>query len=236
MLRGRENAMREGVGQVVWVLIAVTIAASLGCAVVAEEAPRALFVLPAVRNLYLPHLLMSQELFPIVDMLEEHGVIVDFTGPEDATYSLPLNEAGDRRREMTVEVPADEIDLALYQVVVIAGGHVHQYLTVIVEPMLGLLVEAYDRGITLGGLSQGVLALTVTGLLAGRTISRCPPGEGIVYCHNTIPAFEQNGVKFSESECLVISEGSGGEPTVITATNRCIYAFARALLAQLGLQ
>ena len=136
---------------------------------------------------------------------------------------------------MIVETPADEIALSLYQLVVIAGGHVHQYLTVIVEPMLSLLVEAYDRGITLGGLSQGVLALTVTGLLAGRTISRCPPGEGIVYCHNTIPAFEQNGVKFSESECLVISEGSDGEPTVITATNRCIYAFARALLAKLGI-
>jgi len=214
--------------------LALSIIAGAAWATPSEEPFRVLFVLPAVENLYLPHILISQELFPVVDMLEEHGVVVEFTGPVPAVYSLPLNEAGDRRREVTVETTADEIDPALYDIIVTAGGHAHQYLTVIIEPMLSLFVEAFERGITLAGLSQGVLGLSETRLFAGRTIARCPPAIGIVYCHNTIPAFEKSGVKFSESECLVVSEGAEGESTLITATYRCIYSFARALLADLG--
>jgi putative intracellular protease/amidase len=214
--------------------VAIWIGLSLGAA--SQEPPRVLFVLPAVGNLYLPHLLISQELFPVVDTLEDSGVVVEFTGPEPAVYSLPLNEAGDRRREIRVEAGADEIDLDQYEIVVTAGGHAHQYLTVIVEPMLSLFREAYERGITLAGLSHGVLGLSETGLFAGRTIARCPPAIGIVYCHNTIPAFEKSGVTFSDDQCLVVSEGENREPTLITATYRCVHSFARALLADLGVE
>jgi putative intracellular protease/amidase len=234
-LSGKERTMRTGRRRVLWVLAVLTVVGAI-CATATEETPRVLFVLPAVGNLYLPHLLISQELFPVVDMLEEHGVIVEFTGPERAVYSLPLNEAGDRRREVTVKIPADEIDLSRYDIVAIAGGHAHQYLSILVEPMLGLLVEAYGRGITLAGLSQGAMALNDTGLLVGRTIARCPMAIGIVYCHNTIPAMEKAGTTISESECLVVSEGRDGESTVITATYRCVYAFARALLRELGIR
>jgi len=226
--------MRKRSRGIVWIL-AATLAVATACGASTASEHRVLFVLPAVPNLYLPHLLISQELFPVVDTLEENGVLVEFTGPEPAVYSLPLNEAGDRRREIRVETGADQIDLDRYEIVVTAGGHAHQYLTVIVEPMLTLFVEAYERGITLAGLSHGVLGLSETGLFAGRTIARCPPAIGIVYCHNTIPAFEKSGVTFSDDQCLVVSEGNDGESTLITATYRCIYSFARALLADLGL-
>jgi len=226
--------MRKHARGIVWIL-AATIAVASACGATSADEHRVLFVLPAVPNLYLPHFLIAQELFPVVDTLEERGVIVEFTGPEPAVYSLPLSEAGDRQRKIAVTTAADEIDLAHYEIIVTAGGHAHQYLTVIIEPMLSLFLEAYERGITLAGLSHGVLGLVATNLFAGRTIARCPPAIGIVYCHNTIPAFERSGVKFSDDKCLVVSEGENGEPTLITATYRCIYSFARALLADLGL-
>jgi len=217
---------------VLWALVLVLTWAPLAAA--SQDAPRVLFVMPKAKYMYMPRWMIGEELFPVVDELEAHGAIVDFTSPEAGPYSIPTDERETVMREIVVETTSDEIDLSLYDIVAIAGGHVHQYLTVLVEPNRSLLYDAYARGITLAGLSQGVLALNDSGLMTGRTLARCPWGHGIVYCSNSIPAFEQAGTEFS-NECLVISDEIPGEPTVITATYDCILAFASALLEELGL-
>ncbi len=138
-------------------------------------------------------------------------------------------------RKTVVEVTSDQIDLSLQRHRRHRDGHVHQYLTVLVAPNISLLREAYARGITLAGLSQGVLALNDGGLMAGRTLARCPWGHGIVCCSNSIPAFEEAGTEFSNA-CLVISDEIPSEATVITATYDGIRAFASGLLLEeLGL-
>jgi len=215
--------------------LAILAAFLCATAVSAAKAPRVLFLLPKVQYMYLPHWMIGDELFPVVDELEAHGVVVEFTSPQAAVYPIPVDEAEQVIREVAVETPSDEIDLSRYEIVAIAGGHVHQYLTVLVEPNASLLHEAYARGMTLAGMSQGALVLNDSGLLSGRTIARCPWGHGIVYCHNSIPAFEKAGTRISRSECLVVSNEIPGESTIITATHDCKIAFAHAILEDLGL-
>lgn len=142
--------------QVRRILLAVALTAvTLQCAAAGAEPARVLFVLPRVEYMYLPHWLIGDELFPVVDELEEHGVIIDFTSPRAAVYPIPVDEAELHIREVTVEVTSDLVDLSLYALVVIAGGHAHQYLTVLLEPNLSLLQEAYERGGHAGGALPG---------------------------------------------------------------------------------
>jgi putative intracellular protease/amidase len=227
-----EGEVHKRVRQSVVVMMIVAMIALV--ARTATETSRVVIFLP-------PSTAMGQEFFPMMDVFEEQDVAVDVVAAELGPYlfwedSLVGQGAGAvGGYEWDIQMTYDDVDLAIYDVLIIGPGHAHTFwLGDSLPKAEALIQQAYDTGMPLGGVSFGASFLVAHGYLVGRTTAREPFywGKGYKTPQANEPGFVGAFGSINGTECVWVDRGVGGAPTIVTANYHCSIVFAKRIIEE----
>ena len=178
---------------------------------------------------------MAGQFFPIVEMLEEQGVLVEIASDQRHTHTfwedfVTRQTVGDREPIYHLEVGLtyDDVSIADYDGVLIPGGHSHHGV-IADERAQEILAAAAATSRFIGGIGQGVSVLVEFDLVRGRKATIAPGDEDDAPTPNSQRIIEEAGGIYVSS-CVVTSPGTESTSILITATSRCVTGFARAVL------
>jgi len=210
-------------------LIPATAGAPVDAAEANPAAPLAvLFLIPT-------RWVVARQFFPIVEMLEEQGVLVEIASDQRHTHTfwedfVARQTVGDREPSyhLAVDLTYDDVCLADYAAVLVPGGHSHHGIIADERAQEILTAAAATRSVV-GGIGQGVSVLVEFGLVRGREATIAPGDEDDAPTPNSRRIIEEAGGVYVAS-CVVTSTGTESTAIVITSTSRCVTGFARAVL------
>lgn len=195
----------------------------------ASAGPSVLFLVPT-------KWVVARQFFPIVEMLEEQGVIVDIASDqahahlfwEDHVSRQTSGGEVESAHHLDVDLTYDDVCADDYDAILVPGGHSHHGV-IADDRAREILTRASSAGGIVGGVGQGVSVLVEFDLIAGHKATIAPGDADDAPTPNSVRIIEEAGGTFIW-DCVVTSSSPSTGFTLITATSQCIHGFAREVL------